>query len=77
MLQGAAVPGLLASFEAERRPVALANTALSVANWHAAMRVPQARAPCCARCLSPRPGTYLCMRVNQVQATNMYSQQLI
>ena len=42
-LQGAAGPGLLRSYEAERRPVALANTALSVANWHAAMRIPQAR----------------------------------
>lgn len=42
-LQGAAGPALLRSYDAERRPVALANTALSVANWHAAMRIPQVR----------------------------------
>ena len=42
-LQGAAGPALLRSYDAERRPVALANTALSVANWRAAMRIPQAR----------------------------------
>ena len=40
-LQGAAGPGLLRSYDAERRPIALANTALSVANWRAAMRIPQ------------------------------------
>lgn len=40
-LQGAAGPALLASYNAERRPVARANTALSVANWRAAMRIPQ------------------------------------
>ena len=42
-LQGAAGPALLRSYDAERRPVALANTALSVANWRAAMRIPQVR----------------------------------
>ena len=30
---------LLASYEAERRPVALVNTALSVRNWHDALKV--------------------------------------
>ncbi|KAK9819702.1 hypothetical protein WJX72_001426 [[Myrmecia] bisecta] len=39
---GHAGPGLLDSYEAERRPVALANTALSVANYEEAIRVPQA-----------------------------------
>jgi len=39
---GRAGPGLLATYEAERRPVALANTALSVANFRDAVRVPAA-----------------------------------
>ena len=42
-LQGATGPALLRSYDAERRPVARANTALSVANWRAAMRIPQVR----------------------------------
>ena len=49
-LQGAAGPGLLASYNAERRPVALANTALSVANWRAAMRIPQVAFFCMIIC---------------------------
>ncbi len=42
MLQGRAHPGLLGSYELERRAVALANTALSVSNWEQALRVPKA-----------------------------------
>ncbi len=42
MLQGRAHPGLLSSYEVERRAVALANTALSVSNWEQALRVPKA-----------------------------------
>ncbi|KAI8463562.1 MAG: hypothetical protein J3K34DRAFT_526882, partial [Monoraphidium minutum] len=42
VVRGAASPDLLASYEAERRPVALANTALSVKNWGEAVRVPGA-----------------------------------
>lgn len=32
---------LLDSYQAERRPVAQANTDLSVANWHEAVKVPR------------------------------------
>jgi hypothetical protein len=39
---GAAGDALLGSYTAERRPVALANTALSVANYWDAVRLPQA-----------------------------------
>ena len=42
VLQGRAHPGLLGSYEVERRSVALANTALSVSNWEQALRVPKA-----------------------------------
>ncbi len=42
MLNGTASERLLDSYHAERRPVALANTALSVANWQEAVRVPSA-----------------------------------
>ena len=42
VLKGQAGAGLLASYDAERRPVAHANGALSVANWHEAMTVPRA-----------------------------------
>ena len=42
VLQGRAHPGLLGSYELERRAVALANTALSVSNWEQALRVPKA-----------------------------------
>lgn len=42
MLQGKADPRLLATYEHERRPVALANTALSVSNWQQALKVPTA-----------------------------------
>ncbi|KAK9846335.1 hypothetical protein WJX81_001811 [Elliptochloris bilobata] len=54
VLQGAAGPELLRSYGAERRPIALANTALSVANWRAAMRIPQALGldPAAAKLLS-------------------------
>ena len=38
-MQGHAPKQLLRSYEAERRPVAQANTALSVANWREAMKV--------------------------------------
>ena len=39
MVQGRAPKQLLRSYEAERHPVAQANTALSVANWREAMKV--------------------------------------
>ena len=39
---GEAQRGLLDSYEAERRPVAAANTALSVANFHESLAVPRA-----------------------------------
>ena len=39
VVQGHAPRQLLRSYEAERRPVAQANTALSVANWREAMKV--------------------------------------
>lgn len=39
---GRAGRGLLDSYEAERRPVAVANTALSVANFHESLAVPRA-----------------------------------
>jgi hypothetical protein len=42
VIKGLAAPSLLESYQAERRPVALANTALSVANWREATRVPEA-----------------------------------
>ena len=42
MLKGQASAELLDSYQAERRPVALANSALSVANWQDAMTVPRA-----------------------------------
>lgn len=42
VLRGAASEQLLSSYESERRPIAQANTALSVSNWHEAVRVPSA-----------------------------------
>ena len=42
VLKGQAGPQLLASYQAERQPVARANSALSMANWHDAMAVPRA-----------------------------------
>jgi 2-polyprenyl-6-methoxyphenol hydroxylase-like FAD-dependent oxidoreductase len=42
VLKGHADPQLLVSYEQERRPVALDNTALSVTNWQEAVRVPAA-----------------------------------
>ena len=42
MLQGRADSSLLGSYERERKPVALANTALSVSNWQQALKVPAA-----------------------------------
>eukprot|EP00775_Hariotina_reticulata_P010552 gene10552-10712_t len=39
---GKAHPGLLQSYQVERQPVAAANSALSISNWHEAIRVPQA-----------------------------------
>ena len=39
--KGTASPQLLDSYQAERHPVAQANTDLSVANWHEAVRVPR------------------------------------
>ncbi|KAG2431150.1 hypothetical protein HXX76_009680 [Chlamydomonas incerta] len=42
VLRRLAAPQLLGSYQAERRPVALANTALSVRNWGEAARVPAA-----------------------------------
>ena len=41
MLGGQAGPQLLGSYGAERRPVALANTRLSVRNWQEATAVPR------------------------------------
>lgn len=41
VLNGIASGQLLASYQAERKPVAQANTDLSVANWHEAVRVPK------------------------------------
>lgn len=41
VLKGTASPKLLESYQAERKPVAQANTDLSVANWHEAVRVPR------------------------------------
>ncbi|CAI5992820.1 unnamed protein product [Closterium sp. NIES-64] len=42
LLQGTASPALLASYEAERRPVAVENTHLSVSNFESALAVPRA-----------------------------------
>ena len=42
MIQGSARGALLESYQAERRAIALANTALSVANWEEALKVPRA-----------------------------------
>lgn len=42
VLSGRADPALLSSYQPERKPVAQANAALSVNNWQAAIRVPQA-----------------------------------
>jgi len=39
VLQGRAPAQLLESYEAERKPVAAANTALSMQNWHEALKV--------------------------------------
>lgn len=41
VLNDTASPQLLDSYQAERRPVAQANTNLSVANWHEAVKVPK------------------------------------
>lgn len=41
VLSGRSSPRLLTSYQAERQPVAQANTDLSVANWHEALKVPQ------------------------------------
>lgn len=69
VITGALPEGLLASYEAERRPVALANTALSVRNWREAVRVPAALGlhPAAANLLSEaaaaggRPGWWRCL----------------
>ncbi|KAK9800880.1 hypothetical protein WJX73_005015 [Symbiochloris irregularis] len=53
VLRGKAGPQLLSSYEAERRPVAQANTNLSVTNWHEAMAVPRALG------LDPAAASYL------------------
>jgi hypothetical protein len=58
VLQGTAGEQLLASYQSERRPVAEANTALSVANWNEAVKVPQALG------LDPRAATLLNQVVN-------------
>ena len=42
VLNNTASPKLLESYQAERKPVAQANTDLSVANWHEAVKVPKA-----------------------------------
>ena len=42
VLNNTASPMLLDSYQAERKPVAQANTDLSVANWHEAVKVPKA-----------------------------------
>ncbi|DBA95796.1 TPA: hypothetical protein ACH3X1_001346 [Trebouxia sp. C0004] len=41
VLNNTASPKLLNSYQAERKPVAQANTDLSVANWHEAVKVPK------------------------------------
>ncbi|WIA08637.1 hypothetical protein OEZ85_008065 [Tetradesmus obliquus] len=41
-LHGKANSSLLSTYQSERRPVAQANAALSISNWHEAVRVPQA-----------------------------------
>lgn len=41
-LHGKASTALLSTYQSERRPVAQANAALSISNWHEAVRVPQA-----------------------------------
>ena len=41
VLSNRAAPMLLDSYQAERKPVAQANTDLSVANWHEAVKVPK------------------------------------
>ncbi|KAL0022974.1 hypothetical protein WJX79_000687 [Trebouxia sp. C0005] len=41
VLNNTASPKLLDSYQAERKPVAQANTDLSVANWHEAVKVPK------------------------------------
>ena len=41
VLKGTASSKLLDSYQAERKPVAQANTYLSVANWHEAIKVPK------------------------------------
>lgn len=41
VLNNTASPKLLDSYQVERKPVAQANTALSVANWHEAVKVPK------------------------------------
>ena len=41
VLKGTASSQLLDSYQAERRPVAQANTDLSVTNWHEAVKVPK------------------------------------
>jgi 2-polyprenyl-6-methoxyphenol hydroxylase-like FAD-dependent oxidoreductase len=38
-IQGASLEKLMASYEAERRPIALVNTALSLQNWEEALQV--------------------------------------
>jgi hypothetical protein len=58
VLQGSAAQQLLGSYQAERRPVAEANTALSVANWNEAVKVPSALG------LDPRAATLLNQVVN-------------
>ena len=53
VLKGTASQRLLASYQAERKPVAQANTDLSVANWHEAMKVPKVLG------LDPRAANFL------------------
>jgi hypothetical protein len=42
VLHGAAARPLLSTYASERKPVAQANAALSISNWHEAVRVPKA-----------------------------------
>ncbi|CAI5526783.1 unnamed protein product [Closterium sp. Naga37s-1] len=57
LLQRTASPGLLASYEAERWPVAVGNTHLRVANFESALAVPRALGlePYAARCVRLYP----------------------
>ncbi|MEW5298358.1 MAG: hypothetical protein WDW36_001490 [Sanguina aurantia] len=71
VIHGAAGDTLLDTYQSERRPVALANTALSVVNWEEAMRVPRAMG------LDPRAANLLSMAAAAAPLPQAFSKGLL